>query len=144
MPALQDLFFNGSATANYFNLIWGQNGGSDADATHVIDRVKTYRSGRREFPNCIIRTGCNTLYPIQSSSMSTWTNAGYSDFNGGTFSLRKVFSKGYSFDVNYTLAHSQDNGGGAEAGAGPRAPSCSIPMTGMRSTAIPTSTSATT
>jgi hypothetical protein len=46
--------------------------------------------------------------------MSMWTNAGYSDFNGGTFSLRKVCSKSYSFDVNYTLSHSQDNGGAAE------------------------------
>jgi len=113
MPGLTNLYFPGSATANYYNLIWGQNGGSDADATHAIDRVKS-----AQFPNCIIKTGCNTLYPSQSSAMSMWTNAGYSDFNGGTFSLRKVFGKGYSFDVNYTLAHSQDNGGAAEAGAG--------------------------
>ena len=45
----------GSATANYYNLIWGQYGGSDADATHAIDRVKS-----AAFPNCIIKTGCNT------------------------------------------------------------------------------------
>jgi hypothetical protein len=113
MPGLTNLYFPGSATANYYNLIWGQYGGSDADATHAIDRVKS-----AAFPNCIIKTGCNTLYPSQSSAMSMWTNAGYGNFNGGTFSLRKGFSNGYSFDVNYTLSHSQDNGGAAEAGAG--------------------------
>jgi hypothetical protein len=113
MPRLANLYFPGSATANYYNLIWGQNGGSDADATHAIDRVRS-----AQFPNCIIKTGCNTLYPSQSSSMSMWTNAGYSNFNGATLSLRKVFSQGYSFDINYTWSHSQDNGGAAEAGAG--------------------------
>jgi hypothetical protein len=113
MPGLANLYVPGSATANYYRLIWGMNGGSDADATHAIDRVKSVA-----FPNCIIKTGCNTLYPSQSSSMSMWTNAGYSNFNGGTFSLRKQFGHGYSFDVNYTLAHAQDNGGSAEAGAG--------------------------
>jgi hypothetical protein len=113
MPGLTNLYFPGSATANYYNLLWGQYGGSDADATHAIDRVKS-----AAFPNCIIKTGCNTLYPSQSSAMSMWTNAGYGNFNGGTFSLRKGFSNGYSFDVNYTLSHSQDNGGAAEAGAG--------------------------
>jgi hypothetical protein len=105
-PALANMFFPGSATANYYDLIWGQYGGSDADATHAIDRVKS-----AAFPNCIIKTGCYTMYPTQSSGMSMWTNAGYSNFNGATFALRKAYSKGISFDVNYTLSHSMDNGG---------------------------------
>lgn len=113
MPALANLYFPGSATANYFDLIWGQNGGSDADATHVIDRVRT-----AAFPNCIVATGCYTLYPTQSSGMSMWTNAGYANFNGMTLSLRKPLSNNVSFDFNYTLSHSMDNGGAAEAGGG--------------------------
>lgn len=112
-PALANMFFPGSATANYYDLIWGQYGGSDADAVHAIDRVRT-----SAFPNCIISTGCYTMYPTQSSGMSMWTNAGYSNFNAMLLSLRKSFSRGFSFDFNYTLAHALDNGGAPEAGGG--------------------------
>lgn len=112
-PALKNLYFPGSATANYYDLIWGQFGGSDADTIHAIDRIQTAR-----FPNCIIRTGCFSMYPTQSSGMSMWTNAGYGDFNGMTLSLRKPLSKGVSFDVNYTLARARDNGGAPESGGG--------------------------
>jgi hypothetical protein len=113
MPGLANLYFPGSATANYFDLIWGQNGGSDADATHQIDRVRS-----AQFPNCIVKTGCYTFYPTQSSGMSMWTNAGYGNFNGMTLSLRRALNSGISFDFNYTLSHSLDNGGAAEAGGG--------------------------
>jgi hypothetical protein len=112
-PALANMFFPGSATANYYDLIWGQFGGSDADAVHAIDRVRS-----AAFPNCIIRTGCYTMYPVQSSGMSMWTNAGHSDFNGMTLSLRKALSGGVAFDVNYTLARARDNGSAAESGGG--------------------------
>ena len=113
VPALANMFFPGSATANYYDLIWGQFGGSDADATHAIDRVRS-----AAYPNCIIRTGCYTMYPTQSSGMSMWMNGGYSNFNAMLLSLRKSFSKGVSFDFNYTLAHAQDNGGAPESGGG--------------------------
>jgi hypothetical protein len=113
VPALANMFFPGSATANYYDLIWGQFGGSDADAVHAIDRVRS-----AAFPNCIIRTGCYTMYPTQSSGMSMWTNAGHSDFNGLTLSLRRALNRGFSFDVNYTLAHARDNGGAPESGGG--------------------------
>lgn len=113
MPALKDRFFSGSATANYYNLLWGQNAGSDADAMHVVDRVRTARD-----PNCMSAGGCYTFYPRQSSGASMWTNTGFSSFNGGTLSIRRPFSKGFSFDFNYTLSHAIDNGGGPEAGGG--------------------------
>jgi hypothetical protein len=113
MPALANNYFPGSATANYFDLLWGQNAGSDADATHQVDRIRSAK-----FPNCIVKTGCYTFYPTQSSGMSMWTNAGYANFNGMTLSLRKTLSQGFSFDFNYTLSHSKDNGGAAEAGGG--------------------------
>ncbi|HYR89837.1 MAG TPA: carboxypeptidase-like regulatory domain-containing protein [Terriglobia bacterium] len=112
-PALTNNYFAGSATANYYNLLWGQQAGSDADTVHQLDRVRSAK-----FPNCIVATGCYTFYPIQSSGMSMWTNTGFASFNGGTISIRKPFSRGLSFDFNYTLSHSIDNGGGPEAGGG--------------------------
>jgi hypothetical protein len=112
-PALANLYFAGSASANYYDLLWGQNAGSDADATHQIDRIRSTR-----FPNCIVKTGCYTFYPTQSSGMSMWTNAGYANFNGMTLSLRKILSRGFSFDFNYTLSRSRDNGVAPEAGGG--------------------------
>jgi hypothetical protein len=65
--------------------------------------------------------GCYTFYPRQSSGASMWTNTGFSSFNGGTLSIRRPFSRGFSFDFNYTLSHAIDNGGGPEAGGGTHA-----------------------
>jgi len=110
---LANHFFPGSATANYFDLLWNQMGGSDSDATHQVDRLRSAK-----FPNCIVVTGCYTLFATQSSGLSMWTNAGYSNFHGGTLSLRKSFQQGVSFDFNYTLSHSQDNGVAPESGGG--------------------------
>jgi hypothetical protein len=113
LPAMKNLYFQGSASANYYDLLYNQVGGSDSDAANIVDRTAS-----AQFPNCIIKTGCWTLFATQSSGTSMWTNAGYSNFNGGTFSLRRPFRQGFSFDVNYTLSHSQDNGVAPEAGGG--------------------------
>jgi len=112
-PGLKDNYFPGSASANYYQLIWGQYGGSDADATHAVDRLRSAK-----FPNCITVTGCFTLYPVQSSGTSMWTNTGFASFHAATVSIRRAFSKGVSYDFNYTLGHAIDNGGAAEAGGG--------------------------
>jgi len=82
----------------------------------VVDRVRTARD-----PNCMSSGGCYTFYPRQSSGASMWTNTGFSSFNGGTLSIRRPFSRGLSFDFNYTLSHAIDNGGGPEAGGGTHA-----------------------
>jgi hypothetical protein len=113
LPAMKNLYFPGSASANYYNLLYNIVGGSDSDATNIVDRLAT-----AQFPNCIIKTGCYTLFATQSSGTSMWTNAGYSNFNGGTLSFRRPFRRGLAFDVNYTLSHSQDNGIAPEAGGG--------------------------
>ena len=112
-PGLANHYFPGSASANYYDLLWNQMSGSDADVVHQLDRLRSTK-----FPNCISATGCYTFYPTQSSGMSMWTNAGFGDFHGATVSVRKLFRRGLSFDVNYTLSHSTDNGGGPEAGGG--------------------------
>jgi hypothetical protein len=112
-PGLANHYFPGSASANYYDLLWNQMAGSDADVVHQLDRLRSSK-----FPNCISVTGCYTFYPTQSSGMSMWTNEGFGDFHGGTLSVRKLFRQGFSFDLNYTLSHATDNGGGPEAGGG--------------------------
>ena len=112
-PGLKDLYFPGSASANYYDLLWGQYAGSDADTMHGVDRVRSDK-----FPNCISITGCFTFFPVQSSGNSMWTNIGFASYNGGTLSIRKPYSRGFSFDINCTLSHSIDNGGAPESGGG--------------------------
>jgi hypothetical protein len=68
--------------------------------------------------NCVSATGCWTFYAPQQSSLNVWTNTGAASFNSGTITLRRSLSSGFAFDFNYTLSHSIDNGGGAEAGRG--------------------------
>src|SRR5580698_10193729 len=60
---------------------------------------------------------CSSDLP-QASAMPTWMNAGDANYHAGTFSLRRAFSQGVSFDFNYTLSHSIDNASAAEGGAG--------------------------
>ena len=50
--------------------------------------------------------------------MPTWMNAGDANYHAGTFSLRRAFDSGLSFDFNYTLSHSIDNASAAEGAAG--------------------------
>ena len=112
---IKNLFFNGSASANYLYLLM-DNGMSDTDNLNQADRLKTVAG--KAFPNCITSTGCWSFYAPQQSSLNAWTNAGASSFHGATVTLRKALSKGVSFDFNYTLSHSIDRGGGAESGRG--------------------------
>jgi hypothetical protein len=114
-PALKDISFPGSASANYFQCVYGDYNGSYLDCLHALDRNTTssYITGQ-----CLSVTGCYTFFPIQGSSMPTWMNAGVAAFHGMTVSLRRSFRSGVSFDFNYTLSHSIDNGSSAESGAG--------------------------
>jgi hypothetical protein len=114
-PALKDVSFTGSASANYFQCVYGDYNGSYLDCLHALDRNTTssYLPGK-----CLTITGCYTFFPIQGSSMPTWMNAGEAAFHGMTVSLRRSFRNGVSFDFNYTLSHSIDNGSSAESGAG--------------------------
>lgn len=106
-PGLANEYFPGSASANYFWHIYAENDGSDLDGLHLLDRV-----------DCISKPGCFTFYSRQGSANPTWMNAGNANFHGGTLSIRKPLSKGFAFDINYTLSHSIDNGSAAEGGSG--------------------------
>jgi hypothetical protein len=115
-PAIKNFYFPGSASANYFYGIYGVYGGSYLDILHALDRIP----GAFNTPNgtCASRFGCYTFFAPQGSSMPTWMNAGSANYNGVTFSLRRAFSQGLSFDFNYSLSHSIDNASAAEGGAG--------------------------
>ena len=82
----------------------------------MLDRQTTVNGV--SFPNCVPTTGCWTFYAPQQSSLNVWTNVGAASYNSGTITIRRGLSKGFSFDFNYTLSHSIDNGGGAESGGG--------------------------
>jgi hypothetical protein len=113
---IANLYFPGSATANYLFLMEDVNGLSDTDTLNQADRLT--RVNGKSFPNCISATGCWSFYTPQASGINTWTNNGAASYHGATITLRKPLSKGFSFDFNYTLSHSIDRGGGAESGAG--------------------------
>ena len=103
----------GSATQNYYQSWIQQNGLSDLDNLNQMDRQRI--SGTN---TCYSVFGCNTFYPLQAAGLPTWTNAGYSDYNAGTITVRRALSNNFAFDFNYTLSHSIDNSSGAESGAG--------------------------
>src|SRR5262249_13178756 len=109
-------FFPGSASANYYYLLMDVNAESDTDNLNQVDRLKNVNGV--SFPNCVSSTGCWTFYAPQQSSLNVWNNSGAASFNSGTITLRRALKQGIAFDFNYTLSHSIDNGGGAEAGRG--------------------------
>ena len=114
-PGLRDVGFPGSASANYFQCVYGDYNGSYLDCLHALDRNQTdsYIPGK-----CLTITGCYTFFNIQGSSMPMWVNAGQAAFHGMTVSLRRAFRNGVTFDFNYTWSHSIDNGSSSESGAG--------------------------
>jgi len=50
----------------------------------------------------------NTFFPSQYVNLNTWTTTGYSFYHAMQVILRKRFSHGVSFVLNYTYSHSQD------------------------------------
>ena len=113
-PGVANAFFKGSTAANYFYGIYGIYNGSYLDMLHSADRIVG-----QYVPNaCATKFGCYTYFAPQGSSMPTWMNAGNADYNAGTVSLRRAFANGLSFDFNYTLSHSIDNGSTAEGASG--------------------------
>ena len=116
---IANLYFPGSASANYFYLMEDVNGLSDTDTVNQADRLKTVNG--KSFPNCISAPGCWTFYTPQASGITTWNNNGAASYHGGSITLRRPLSKGVSFDFNYTLSHSIDRGGGANQARAPTA-----------------------
>ena len=112
-PGLRDNFFPGSATANYYDLVYNTYAASDLDALNDLDRLRSAK-----FPNCILVTGCNTVFAMQNAGNRTWMNVGFANYHAGTLTIRRPMKSGIGFDFNYTLSHSIDNSSAAESGAG--------------------------
>jgi hypothetical protein len=114
-PGLANTDFPGSASANYFNCVYGDYNGSYLDCLHALDRNTTssYVNGK-----CLSAKGCYTFFPLQGSSMPTWMNAGTAAYHSLNVSLRRAYANGLSYDFNYTWSHSIDLGSAAESGSG--------------------------
>lgn len=112
-PGLAGLFLpGGSSSANWFDLAYNQYEGSELDALNDVDRERSYG------PNCLSRLGCNTFFALQNAGLRSWINGGNGSFNGGTLSLRRPLSRGFSFDLNYTFSHAIDVTSAPESGSG--------------------------
>jgi muramidase (phage lysozyme) len=62
-------------------------------------------------------TGAFTFFNQQWDSLAAQSSIGRSQYNALQITLRKRWSHGYQFDVNYTLAHSMDSGSAVETGS---------------------------
>ncbi|MBZ2184026.1 MAG: TonB-dependent receptor [Bryobacter sp.] len=111
-PGAANLSFAGSATANYFNIVYGTYGGSDLDALNDMDRL------RRANGQCISIFGCNTFFANQAAGMQVWTNASNASYHGGNLVIRRPLEKGWGFDFNYTLSRAMDIASGNESAIG--------------------------
>ena len=67
-------------------------------------------------PSCT-KFGPNSYFNGQFFSLAAQSTIARSDYNALQVTLRKRYSHGYQFDVNYTLAHSKDHGSAIERGS---------------------------
>ena len=58
--------FTGSATANYFNAVYGTYAGSDLDALNDMDRLRSQPNN-----GCISAPGCNTFFALQRAGLTS-------------------------------------------------------------------------
>ncbi len=63
------------------------------------------------------RTGQNTFMNAQYGSLAAQSSVARSQYNSMQVTLRKRWSHGYQFDLNYTLAHALDHGSSVEKGS---------------------------
>ena len=59
----------------------------------------------------------NMFFHPQYAAFSSYGTTAYSDYHGGSFSLRQRLGKTLSYDINYTLSKSIDNASGLQTGA---------------------------
>ncbi len=59
--------------------------------------------------------GDNLFFHPQYAAFSAFSTVGTSDYHSGQFTVRKRFSRDFSFDFNYTLGHSLDIASGLQS-----------------------------
>jgi hypothetical protein len=106
---LAGFYIPGSASANLFYDAYSVYAGSWTDTINDTDRVPQGPGG-----GCLVKTGCNTFFPLQDSGVLAYTNAGRANFHSMTVSLRRTVTNGWGYDFNYTLSHAIDNASGSE------------------------------
>lgn len=104
-PGFQGFFGPGtnSATQELYRII--ARGGFDfIDYTFV----QTFMDDSGIYPNM--------FYHPQYAAFSAYGTTAYSDYHGGTFSLRQRLGETLTYDFNYTYSKSMDNASGLQAG----------------------------
>ena len=86
---------------------WYQNAPSYTDALFAADVAC--------FPACSI-FGPNAFFNSQFSYLSAQSSIARADYDSLQLTLRKRWSHGFQFDVNYTLSESKDHGSAVERG----------------------------
>ena len=109
---LANLYIPGSASANFFYDVYSNYAGSWLDALNDVDRI------RQANGTCIVKTGCNTFFPLQNSGLDVYTNNGFSNYNAMTLTIRRAVTNGWGYDFNYTWGHALDNGSSSETTGG--------------------------
>jgi hypothetical protein len=109
---LANFYIPGSASANFFYDVYGNYAGSWLDAMNDVDRI------RQANGTCLVKTGCNTFFPLQNSGLDVYTNNGFSNYNAMVVTLRRAVTNGWGYDFNYTWGHALDNGSSSETSGG--------------------------
>jgi hypothetical protein len=125
IPALQNNYITGSASANLYYDVYSKYAGSWTDTINDVDRI------RQANGSCLVIFGCNTFFPVQSSGVYAYSNFGQSAFHAMTVSLRRTVSNGWGYDFNYTWSHAIDNGSVSEASGGTNIQNSFCPRCGM-------------
>jgi len=119
IPFFQDLYpgYAGgglTATQNIYQKAWALNPASDTTALQVIDASATGCS-----PCSIL--GPNAMYNPQYVALTAFRSIGSGSYHAFEATIRKQFSSGIQFDVNYTLSKCMDLGSTRESD-GPNGP----------------------
>ena len=110
---------------NLFPAAAGPVGGSALTATQAVTRA--FMRNEPDYITAIydMDEGCSPACSIfgpfayfadQYDSLAALSSIGHSDYHAMQLTLRKRFSSGYQFDVNYTLSRSKDLGSQVERG----------------------------
>jgi hypothetical protein len=75
-----------------------------------------YSADQSCFPACAA-TGAFTFFNRQYDSLAAQSSIARAAYNALQLSLRKRWSHGYQFDVNYTLSHAMDHASAVERGS---------------------------
>lgn len=113
IPYWENLFpnsaFDGLSATQNIGALFQDNEPDYLTALWILDQF--------EIPEYTSRLGSFAYFAPQYDSLAVMSSIGRSEYNAMQLSLRKRWSKGYQFDVNYTLAHGKDHASQVERGS---------------------------